>query len=498
MASASYTVEAPAVLGGWKIGEKLGDGSWGSVYACTPIATGKGAPQGAFAVKVVATYATGKGGKVLSSAKGKKTNPAADLLNMESMLYTNILRWHPSLPVVPRGGAGDDGVSRWLVLQRLGCTLTSRLATTGGRTSVATAATVALQVLDVLAHIHAAGFLFVDVNGDNVMLGGPQPGSGSGLNAPPPPGVPVLSLLPAGTAAPMDGSGERAYLIDFGLAHKFTALSMGASGRVAKKAQEGGTPLFSSTAGARGADASPRDDMESLGYLLSYMLGGKEALPWHTAGSIEEAAAGKIACTGAALAASVAARSPPGGSLVKAYFAALDAIPHGMAKPNFDALRALLKPLCAPGGKLAFEAVKDGAGAPKGKAAVGQAAAGRKRKAPVAAEEPTAKKGGGGQKASQGEEAPVAKGRKRKAAAAIEAEDVAEVVKEEAGAGAGAGAGSPPRGSGRKGGKGSGSTPKSRGSTPLLQQLTRMGQAVLSASSRLFKIFPSDEVHEDE
>lgn len=136
-------------------------------------------------------------------------------------------RYHPNLPILPKNAYGSDDTLVWLVLQKLKGSLMSRIdavsasgagagagtpgslkgkaSAKGGRRNsgagvgaasssaaaaagnggsggdtirlpLATVSTIMLQLIDVLQHLHNKGYCYVDVNCDNVMVGGPQVG----------------------------------------------------------------------------------------------------------------------------------------------------------------------------------------------------------------------------------------------------------------------------------------------------------------------------------
>ena len=65
------------------------------------------------------------------------------------------------------------------------------------------------------------------------------------------------------------------YLIDMGLTTQYKTFD-----GLEKPATVNGTPMFITSSAARQWPMSPRDDLESLGYLLLYMLRGKNGIPW--------------------------------------------------------------------------------------------------------------------------------------------------------------------------------------------------------------------------
>jgi len=269
-------------LGSFKLGEKLGEGTYGTVYAAT-----RASESGRFALKVCDLHEPGA-----KKVKGMvPKSQGANLLFQEYNAFVNILSWHPSLPVLPDDCYGDGEGVRWLALQLLeGGTLASRLGEHTG-VSLATVAILALQLLDVLAHVHATGYVYCDLNLENVMLGGPQPARGMNAFYP---GARThrgvggrARLIAAGPLPALHAPGERAYLVDFGMATEYVAHT---GARVGAEGARG-TPLFSSPSHALGAPLSPKDDLVCLGYLLAAAAGGVQALPWAAAPSDESATA---------------------------------------------------------------------------------------------------------------------------------------------------------------------------------------------------------------
>jgi serine/threonine protein kinase len=384
-------------VGPFKILRKLGEGAYGSVYL---------AEQGKnvhYALKVCSLHEPG--GKKVKGAYPK--SQGATLLFHEYNCYTNIFRWHPNLPVLPEGCYGEDAGAgyRWLALQELAHgTLASRVGEHHG-VPLPTVAILALQLLDVLAHIHATGFVYCDLNLDNVLLGGAQPLRGmnahysgarthmgtGGAGRPP-------RLISAGPPPPLHNPGERAYLVDMGMATEFVSHTGAAVG---PGAQARGTPLFSSTSHAEGQPLSPRDDLQALCYLLAAAAGGIAALPWAAAASAEHTLALKRATTPERLAAGLpeAARKP-----CCAFFKAVFALkPQAAAATGVDYnyLKALWQPSAPAVGAFTWTKVPgvgsggDGGGAGGGGGGGGGAGSGKKRSAVAAAPAVVVKEGGG-------------------------------------------------------------------------------------------------------
>jgi serine/threonine protein kinase len=68
------------------------------------------------------------------------------------------------------------------------------------------------------------------------------------------------------------------YLIDFGLAKMFKHPTTGVHIRFKQKKSLTGTPRFASIDNHKGCETGRKDDLESLAYILVYLLKG--ALPW--------------------------------------------------------------------------------------------------------------------------------------------------------------------------------------------------------------------------
>ena len=185
-------------------------------------------------------------------------NAGANLLFWEYNVYRAYLTGVKGVPAHPKDrswyGKSDGFV--YLALERLyGGTLTSRCVSHG--VAAATVCKVGAQLIETLEGIHRNGLLFRDVKPDNFMLKNE------------------------------DGSG-RVYCLDFGAAVKYTD-------RDGDRKKEGsgveGTPNFMALRVHANSPPAPADDLESLAYMLIWMLKG--SLPWEGAGSMQGVVKGK-------------------------------------------------------------------------------------------------------------------------------------------------------------------------------------------------------------
>jgi len=277
------TIDFPkdGMLGSFKIKSRLGEGTYGSVFLVEH-------GSSVYALKVC---------RLFDDGKKKRKSYSSTLLYQEYHMLVNRFRWHPNLPILPDQCYGDSGDYRYLALQLLEeGTLAKKVGDSSGL-PLSTVALIALQLIDVLAHIHATGMVYMDLNLENVLVGAGQPPAGMNSRLPSSSthkGVGGKArLLEAGPPPPIGKF--RVYLIDFGMATEFvthTGLQIVAKG-------PRGTPLFSSpNYGHRGRPPlSPLDDLISLGYLLVACCAGSNALPWSRATSEEEALAEKLLTT---------------------------------------------------------------------------------------------------------------------------------------------------------------------------------------------------------
>ncbi|RQM09640.1 hypothetical protein DD237_006646 [Peronospora effusa] len=191
----------------------------------------------------------------LKNKKRKKTQAErnADALYAEHLLYKNHLRDQSGIPYVPLGAYGEDQGYRFLVIERLGRTLETVLQEQGPVPSH-TAARLGQEILKTLEQMHMKNILYVDVKPENFML---------------------------------DTEKEyKVYCVDFGISDRYVT----ATGKH-KEYKEGtvvGTPTFLSLNCHNGVTSSRRDDIESLLYVLIYLMRGD--LPWQKASSDVEGA----------------------------------------------------------------------------------------------------------------------------------------------------------------------------------------------------------------
>lgn len=136
---------------------------------------------------------------------------------------------------------------RILVLELLGANLLELFKECGHKFSLKTVTMIALQMIDRLETFHSRGFIHRDIKPQNILI----------------------------------GRGDKSkilYLADFGLTSPFLPARRDGILPPLVTAQVTGNQLFSSTGNHMNYQQGPKDDLESLAYMLVYLLTG--ALPW--------------------------------------------------------------------------------------------------------------------------------------------------------------------------------------------------------------------------
>lgn len=150
----------------------------------------------------------------------------------------------PNIPYVKSYGySGDYNI---LVMQLLGKSLED-LFEERKKFSVKTACLLGCQMLTVLEYIHNHHIIHRDIKPDNFVMG-------------------------------LDDLSQYLYLLDFGLAKKYRSRTTLVQYPMINKKKLTGTARYASINALRGYEQSRRDDLESVGYVLIYLMRG--ILPW--------------------------------------------------------------------------------------------------------------------------------------------------------------------------------------------------------------------------
>ncbi|CAI9267582.1 casein kinase 1-like protein 2 [Lactuca sativa] len=211
----------PRVGNKFRLGRKIGSGSFGEIYLGTNIQTNE-----EVAIK-------------LENIKTKHPQ-----LLYESKLY-KILQGGTGIPNVRWFGVeGDYNV---LVLDLLGPSLEDLFNFCNRKLSLKTVLMLADQMINRVEFVHCKSFLHRDLKPDNFLMG-------------------------------LGRRANQVYAIDFGLAKKYRDSSTHQHIPYRENKNLTGTARYASMNTHLGIEQSRRDDLESLGYVLMYFLRG--SLPW--------------------------------------------------------------------------------------------------------------------------------------------------------------------------------------------------------------------------
>ncbi|KAI4355466.1 hypothetical protein L6164_004239 [Bauhinia variegata] len=211
----------PRVGNKFRLGRKIGSGSFGEIYLGTNIQTNE-----EVAIK-------------LENIKTKHPQ-----LLYESKLY-KILQGGTGIPNLRWFGIeGDYNV---LVMDLLGPSLEDLFNFCSRKLSLKTVLMLADQMINRVEYVHSKSFLHRDIKPDNFLMG-------------------------------LGRRANQVYIIDFGLAKKYRDTSTHQHIPYRENKNLTGTARYASMNTHLGIEQSRRDDLESLGYVFMYFLRG--SLPW--------------------------------------------------------------------------------------------------------------------------------------------------------------------------------------------------------------------------
>ncbi|AET05228.2 putative protein kinase CK1-CK1 family [Medicago truncatula] len=209
------------VGGSYKLGRKIGSGSFGEIYLATHIDT----------FEIVAV-------KIENS---KTKHPQ---LLYEAKLY-NILQGGSGIPGLK--WFGIDREDNVLAIDLLGPSLEDLFVYCGRKFSLKTVLMLADQMITRIEYVHSKGYLHRDIKPDNFLMG-------------------------------LGRKANQVYIIDFGLAKRYRESTTNRHIPYRENKSLTGTARYASCNTHLGIEQSRRDDLESLGYVLLYFLRG--SLPW--------------------------------------------------------------------------------------------------------------------------------------------------------------------------------------------------------------------------
>ncbi|XP_073001372.1 casein kinase 1-like isoform X1 [Typha latifolia] len=210
------------VIGGkFKLGRKIGSGSFGELYLGVNIQSGE------------------EVGVKLEPVKTKHPQ-----LHYESKLYM-LLQGGTGIPHLKWFGV--EGEYNCMVIDLLGPSLEDLFNYCNRKLSLKTVLMLADQLINRVEYMHSRGFLHRDIKPDNFLMG-------------------------------LGRKANQVYIIDYGLAKKYRDLQTHKHIPYRENKNLTGTARYASVNTHLGVEQSRRDDLESLGYVLMYFLRG--CLPW--------------------------------------------------------------------------------------------------------------------------------------------------------------------------------------------------------------------------
>ncbi|KAG4176465.1 hypothetical protein ERO13_A11G247200v2 [Gossypium hirsutum] len=210
------------VVGGkFKVGRKIGAGSFGELFLGVNVQTGE---------------------EVAIKMEPVKTKHPQ--LHYESKLYI-LLQGGTGIPYLKWFGVeGDHNI---MVIELLGPSLEDLFNYCNRKLSLKTVLMLADQLINRVEYMHSRGFLHRDIKPDNFLMG-------------------------------LGRKANQVYIIDYGLAKKYRDLQTHKHIPYRENKNLTGTARYASVNTHLGVEQSRRDDLESLGYVLMYFLRG--SLPW--------------------------------------------------------------------------------------------------------------------------------------------------------------------------------------------------------------------------
>ncbi|XP_021993540.2 casein kinase 1-like protein 9 [Helianthus annuus] len=209
------------VGGKFKLGRKIGSGSFGELYLGVNIQSGE---------------------EVAIKLEPVKTRHPQ--LHYESKIY-RLLQGGTGIPNLKWFGV--EGEYNIMVIDLLGPSLEDLFNYCNRKFTLKTVLMLADQLLNRVEYMHARGFLHRDLKPDNFLMG-------------------------------LGRKANQVYAIDFGLAKKYRDLQTHKHIPYRENKNLTGTARYASVNTHLGVEQSRRDDLESLGYVLMYFIRG--SLPW--------------------------------------------------------------------------------------------------------------------------------------------------------------------------------------------------------------------------
>ncbi|XP_053707288.1 casein kinase I isoform X2 [Synchiropus splendidus] len=229
----------------YRLGRKIGSGSFGDIYLGANIATGE-----EVAIKLECVKTKHPQLHIESKFYKMMQGGGEDILPRSSMSATQSRSIDPMFAAVGIPSikwCGAEGDYNVMVMELLGPSLEDLFNFCSRKFSLKTVLLLADQMISRIEYIHSKNFIHRDVKPDNFLMG-------------------------------LGKKGNLVYIIDFGLAKKYRDARTHQHIPYRENKNLTGTARYASINTHLGIEQSRRDDLESLGYVLMYFNLG--SLPW--------------------------------------------------------------------------------------------------------------------------------------------------------------------------------------------------------------------------
>ncbi|KAJ3201650.1 casein kinase I, partial [Clydaea vesicula] len=233
----------PNIVGNhYRVGKKIGEGSFGVIYEGSSLIT-----HSPCAIKF----------------ESRKCD--APQLSNEYRTY-KLLAGIPGVPAVHY--FGQDGLHNILCIDLLGQNLESMFDLCGRKFSIKTVAMVAKRMLTLIQSVHEKNLIYRDIKPDNFLIGRTPRSNELHYS------IDFIANHSPNNPHPT----SQVFIVDFGMAKQYRDPNTKVHIPYREKKSLSGTARYMSINTHLGREQSRRDDLESLGHVFMYFLRG--SLPW--------------------------------------------------------------------------------------------------------------------------------------------------------------------------------------------------------------------------